>query len=119
MMDAARAPVWAPIRRTAPGHEVRFIRLPRHAGSCPWASASLQRDRNLKAKITAKGLFLEAVERNPGRFLKSGGPQITGIPFDLDRPMDEIRRTLSAFPVGPCSGSRARWWWLATSPMPA
>ena len=102
MMDAARASgLGAQFGGRHLAHEVRFIRLPRHAGSCPVGiGVGCNADRNLKAKITAKGLFLEAVERNPGRFLKSGGPQITGIPFDLDRPMDEIRRTLSAFPVG-------------------
>jgi fumarate hydratase, class I len=102
MMEAARASgLGAQFGGRHLAHEVRFIRLPRHAGSCPVGiGVGCNADRNLKAKITGKGIFLEAVERNPGRFLKSGGLQVTGTPLDLNRPLAEIRRTLSAFPVG-------------------
>ncbi|MCX6561062.1 MAG: FumA C-terminus/TtdB family hydratase beta subunit [Candidatus Aminicenantes bacterium] len=83
-------------------HETRFIRLPRHAGSCPVAiGVGCNADRNLKAKITAEGVFLEAVERNPARFLtgaEAGAP--AGTPVDLNRPMPEILKALAALPVG-------------------
>lgn len=81
-------------------HEVRFIRLPRHAGSCPVGiGVGCNADRNLKGKISAEGLFLEAVERNPGRYL-SDRCRAVGSFLDLNAPMDEIRRRLSAHPVG-------------------
>ncbi len=84
--------------------EARFIRLPRHAGSCPVAiGVGCNADRNLKAKITSEGLFLEAVERHPTRFLEAAGPEAagaSGIAVDLDRPMPEIRKSLAALPVG-------------------
>jgi fumarate hydratase, class I len=83
-------------------HEVRFIRLPRHAGSCPVGiGVGCNADRNLKGKITADGIFLEAVERNPARFLTGGAPFSTAAAaIDLNAPMDEIRRRLSGYPVG-------------------
>ncbi|RMH74684.1 MAG: fumarate hydratase, partial [Actinomyces sp.] len=55
-------------------HDVRVIRLPRHGASCPIAVAvSCSADRQAKAKITADGLFVEALERDPARFL----PEVT------------------------------------------
>jgi fumarate hydratase class I len=81
--------------------DVRVIRLPRHGASCPvGVGVSCSADRNIKAKITAEGIFLETLERDPARFL----PQPTwsdkgAVPVDLERPMGEIRRTLSQYPV--------------------
>jgi fumarate hydratase class I len=81
--------------------DVRVIRLPRHGASCPvGVGVSCSADRNIKARITAEGLFLEQLERDPARFL----PQPTwsdqeAVSVDLERPMDEIRRTLSRYPV--------------------
>ena len=41
-------------------HDVRVIRAPRHAASCPVAiGVSCSADRNIKAKITPEGIFLE------------------------------------------------------------
>ncbi len=83
-------------------HEARFIRLPRHAGSCPnGLGVGCNADRNSKGKITPEGLFLEVLERNPARFLvgrAAVSPSAAAI--DLNRPMDEIRRQLAAQPVG-------------------
>jgi len=84
-------------------HEVRFVRLPRHAGSCPVAiGVSCNADRNCKGKITKDGLFLEILEKNPARLLKgiveSAGP--AGIAIDLDRPIEAVLKDLSALPVG-------------------
>jgi fumarate hydratase class I len=85
-------------------HEARFIRLPRHAGSCPVAiGVGCNADRNLKAKITAAGVFLEAVERNPARYLageSANTGRTIGTMVDLGRPMPEILKALSALPVG-------------------
>ncbi|KAA2254918.1 fumarate hydratase [Solihabitans fulvus] len=84
-------------------HDVRVIRLPRHGASCPVGIAvSCSADRQAKAKITADGVFIEQLERDPARFL----PEVHGeelseevVRIDLTRPMDEIRATLAALPV--------------------
>ena len=84
-------------------HDVRVIRLPRHGASCPVAMAvSCSADRQALGKITAKGVFLEHLETDPARFL----PEITEddldgevVSIDLNRPMTEIRDTLSKYPV--------------------
>ncbi len=84
-------------------HEARFVRLPRHAGSCPVGLAvSCNADRGLRGKITADGVFLEEVERRPARFLegvRTFGPA-GAVDVDLDRPMAEILHALRALPAG-------------------
>jgi fumarate hydratase class I len=83
-------------------HDVRVIRLPRHAASCPvGVGVSCSADRNIKAKITEEGVFLEELERRPERFLKSRGsdPAVSAVAVDLDRPMKEILAELSKYPV--------------------
>ena len=46
-------------------HDVRVIRAPRHAASCPVAiGVSCSADRNIKAKITPEGIFVEQLEKN-------------------------------------------------------
>ena len=84
-------------------HDVRVIRLPRHGASVPIGiGVSCSADRQILGKITADGVFLEALESNPARFLpeideaKLGGEVVR---IDLTRPMDEIRRTLSQHPI--------------------
>jgi len=84
-------------------HDVRVIRLPRHGASCPVAFAvSCSADRQALGKITADGVFLEALETDPARFM----PDVTDddlsgevVQIDLNRPMDEIRASLSQHPV--------------------
>ena len=84
-------------------HDVRVIRLPRHGASCPVGMAvSCSADRQALAKITADGVFLEQLETDPARFL----PETTEddveqdvVHIDLNRPMAEIRATLSQYPV--------------------
>jgi len=104
MMDAARATgLGAQFGGRHLAHEVRFIRLPRHAGSCPVGiGVGCNADRNLRGKITAEGLFLEAVERDPARYLgkKTTDENECSVALDLRAPMDEIRRRLSAYAVG-------------------
>jgi fumarate hydratase class I len=84
-------------------HDVRVIRLPRHGASCPVGIAvSCSADRQAKAKITAGGVFLERLERDPARFLPEvADDELSGetVRIDLTRPMSEIRATLSTLPV--------------------
>jgi tartrate/fumarate subfamily iron-sulfur-dependent hydro-lyase alpha chain len=50
--------------------DVRVVRLPRHGASCPVGmGVSCSADRNIKAKITADGVWIEEMETNPGRFI--------------------------------------------------
>jgi fumarate hydratase class I len=84
-------------------HDVRVIRLPRHGASCPVSFAvSCSADRQALGKITKDGIFVEALETDPARFL----PEVTHeelsdevVHIDLNRPMDEIRAMLSRHPV--------------------
>jgi fumarate hydratase class I len=82
-------------------HDVRVIRLPRHAASCPVGiGVSCSADRNIKAKITADGIFLEELEREPARFMPARAPELEKpVVIDLDRPMKEVLAELSKYPV--------------------
>jgi fumarate hydratase class I len=82
-------------------HDVRVIRLPRHAASCPVGlGVSCSADRNIKAKITKDGIFLEELEKNPARFLPSKAPSISpAVDIDLDQPMEEVLKELSKYPT--------------------
>ena len=84
-------------------HDVRVVRLPRHGASCPVGVAvSCSADRQVLAKITAEGIFLEALESDPAKYLPEIDEDTLGgevVAIDLRRPMDEIRATLSRFPV--------------------
>jgi fumarate hydratase, class I len=82
-------------------HDVRVIRLPRHAASCPVGlGVSCSADRNIKAKITADGIFLEELEKNPARFLPKEAPHLqAAVEVDLDRPMEDVLKELSNYPV--------------------
>jgi len=83
--------------------DVRVIRLPRHGASCPVGmGVSCSADRNVKAKITRDGIWLEELERNPGRLIpeKYRGKHEHGVvKVDLNRPMKEILAELSKHPV--------------------
>jgi fumarate hydratase, class I len=84
-------------------HDVRVVRLPRHGASLPIAIAvSCSADRQVKAKITRDGVFIEELERDPAHFL----PETTDehlnddvVAIDLNQPMDAIRAELSKHPV--------------------
>jgi fumarate hydratase class I len=82
-------------------HDVRVIRLPRHAASCPVGlGVSCSADRNIKAKITKEGLFLEQLEKNPRRLLPESAPHLEApVEIDLDRPMEEVLAELSKYPI--------------------
>ncbi len=85
-------------------HDVRVIRLPRHGASCPVGMAvSCSADRNIKAKITKDGLFVEQLDRNPGRLIPEKyktGKHSNGTKINLDRPMAEVLADLSKLEVG-------------------
>ena len=83
-------------------HDVRVIRLPRHGASCPIGiGVSCSADRQAFAKITAEGLFIEKLERDPAKFLPdlSDQPEDDVVAIDLNKPMNEILESLSAHPV--------------------
>ncbi|MBI1838005.1 MAG: fumarate hydratase [Flavobacteriia bacterium] len=82
-------------------HDVRVIRLPRHAASCPVGlGVSCSADRNIKAKITKEGLFLEQLEKNPRRLLPETSPHLEPpVEINLDRPMSEVLAELTKYPI--------------------
>ena len=80
-------------------HDVRIIRLPRHGASFPVAIAvSCSADRQALGKITADGIYLEELERDPARFLpdiRAEALTADVVQVDLNKPMSEIRAQLS------------------------
>ena len=84
-------------------HDIRVVRLPRHGASCPVGmGVSCSADRNIKGKINRDGIWLEKLEHNPGKFipqeLRRAG-EGEAIKVDLNRPMAEILKQLSQYPV--------------------
>src|SRR6202167_551207 len=84
-------------------HDVRVIRLPRHGASLPVGiGVSCSADRQVLAKITPDGVFLEQLETDPAKYLPEATDEHLGddaVAVGLSRPMAEIRRQLSAYPV--------------------
>jgi len=84
-------------------HDVKVIRLPRHGASCPVGmGVSCSADRNVKAKIDRDGLWLEELDRDPGRLIPvefKRGKHEHGVKVDLNRPMPEILAELTKHPV--------------------
>lgn len=82
-------------------HDVKVVRLPRHAASCPVGiGVSCSADRNIKGKITKDGIFLEQLEVNPGRFLPEIPPHLDPpVEIDLNQPMEEQLKILSQYPI--------------------
>ncbi len=84
-------------------HDVRVVRLPRHGASCPVGmGVSCSADRNIKGRINREGIWLEKLEHNPGKFipqeLRRAG-EGEAIKVDLNRPMADILKQLSQYPV--------------------
>ena len=83
--------------------DVRIIRLPRHGASCPVGmGVSCSADRNVKAKINKDGIWLEELEREPGRLIPEeyrGKVASNVVKVDLNRPMKEILTQLTQHPV--------------------
>ncbi|CQI90361.1 class I fumarate hydratase FumA [Yersinia rohdei] len=84
-------------------HDVRVVRLPRHGASCPVGmGVSCSADRNIKGKINRKGIWLEQLEQNPGKYIPEHLRQSTEgkvVKINLNRPMSEILKELSQYPV--------------------
>ena len=82
-------------------HDVRVIRLPRHAASNPVGiGVSCSADRNIKGKITEDGIFLEQLEKNPAKYLPAKAPHLEpAVEIDLDRPMEEVLAELTKYPI--------------------
>ncbi|MCP4138061.1 MAG: fumarate hydratase [bacterium] len=82
-------------------HDVRVIRMPRHAASCPVGmGVSCSADRNIKAKISKEGIFLEKLEKDPKKYLPQERINLKPpVKIDLNMPMDKIREQLSRYPV--------------------
>jgi fumarate hydratase class I len=85
-------------------HDVRVIRLPRHGASCPLGMAvSCSADRNIKAKITKDGLFIEEMDRDPGRLLPEEyrtARHEHGYKLNLNQPMADILAELTKLKAG-------------------
>jgi fumarate hydratase class I len=82
--------------------DVRVIRLPRHGASCPVGiGVSCSADRQAKAKITKNGIFIEKLEKNPGRFIPDEFRdwKFKGVEINLDEGMDKVLETLNKYPV--------------------
>jgi fumarate hydratase class I len=84
-------------------HDVRVIRLPRHAASCPVAIAvSCSADRQILGKINERGVFLEQLETNPAQYLPEhleNSLTEEVVSLDLNQPMSELRKKLSQYPI--------------------
>jgi fumarate hydratase class I len=84
-------------------HDVRVVRLPRHGASLPVGiGVSCSADRQVFAKVTPEGVFLEQLETDPAKYLPETTDEHLGgdaVAIDLNRPMAEIRATLTRYPV--------------------
>ncbi len=84
-------------------HDVRVVRLPRHGASLPIGiGVSCSADRQIKAKITPHGVFLEALETDPHKYLPEPSTEELDsevVRVDLNQPMADIRKLLSQYPV--------------------
>lgn len=82
-------------------HDVRVIRLPRHAASCPVGlGVSCSADRNIKGKITGEGIFVEQLETNPARLLPETAPHLEQpVEINLNQPMEQILAELTKYPI--------------------
>jgi fumarate hydratase class I len=84
-------------------HDVRVVRLPRHGASLPIGiGVSCSADRQVLAKITSEGVFLEELEHDPAKYLPPVEDSMLSdgaVPVDLNRPMKEILGVLSRYPI--------------------
>ncbi len=84
-------------------HDVRVIRLSRHGASCPVGmGVSCSADRNIKAKITKDGLWLEKMDSQPGvripaEYRDRGSSDVVKI--DLTQPIEQVLAELTKHPV--------------------
>ena len=84
-------------------HDIRVIRLSRHGASVFIGMAlSCSADRNVKAKINRDGIWIEKLEKNPGRLIPAemrNAAAGEAVNIDLNLPMKEILAILTKLPV--------------------
>jgi len=84
-------------------HDVRVIRLPRHGASCPVGiGVSCSADRQVKAKITTDGIFIERLETDPARHLPNiNEDELSGevVDVDISKPLVDVLEQLSQYPI--------------------
>src|ERR1700710_355334 len=81
-------------------HDVRVVRLPRHGASLPVGiGVSCSADRQIFAKITPEGIFLEQLATDPAKYLPEPGDHLAddSVAIALTRPMAEIRAELTRY----------------------
>ena len=83
--------------------DARVIRLPRHGASCPVAiGVSCSAHRNVRAKIDREGIWVEVMDRNPGRLIPPeyrDAEDNGAVRVDLNQPMERVLAELSRYPV--------------------
>nr|CRH07062.1 Fumarate hydratase class I, aerobic [Candidatus Magnetococcus massalia] len=83
--------------------DARVVRLPRHGASCPVSlGVSCSADRQIRGRIDKDGVWLEQLEQDPARFMPEVQSQsLSGevVKVDLNKPMAEIRKELSQYPI--------------------
>jgi fumarate hydratase class I len=84
-------------------HDVRVIRLPRHGASLPIGlGVSCSADRQALGMITRDGVFLEALEQDPSKYMPDvdeSSLSANVVRIDLNQPMADILAELSKYPV--------------------
>ena len=111
--------------------DVRVIRMPRHGASCPVGmGVSCSAHRNVKAKINKDGLWIEELERNPGRFipekyreahkvgmkhyLETGEGPVLGKRVELEA----LNKEGKVFPIEAKLGTAEEWTFVNMTPFP-
>ena len=103
LAEARKLGLGAQFGGVAFAHDIRVIRMSRHGASYPMGmGVSCSADRNIKAKITREGLWIEQMDARPGRLIpesirRQSNPKVVRI--DLNQPMTAIRAELSKHPV--------------------
>lgn len=82
--------------------DARVIRLSRHGASLPVGiGVSCIADRQIMAKITPEGLFIEQLETNPTQYLPNEEKNTEkSINININKPMNEVLTELSKHPIG-------------------
>ncbi len=82
-------------------HDVRVIRAPRHAASCPVAiGVSARRTATSGRRSPPRASSSRRLEKNPARFLPAEAPAMSpAVDIDLDEGMDKVRAILTKYPI--------------------
>ncbi len=103
MQIAAETPVGAQFGGGNMALSARVIRLSRHGGSCPVSvGVSCNAHRNIRAKISRKGVFLEQLDKNPSRLLDvvEGMPGPDAVRIELDCSIEDVLAQLHGLKPG-------------------